>query len=265
MTVTNITPMADAEAQHRDDLATALRVAYLHGFHEGIDNHFSVALGPDRFMINRYGPHWSEMTAADILTVDVDGELLAGDGVYETAAFTIHRAVHLARPDATVVFHTHMPWATAVALSEDGLITTLSQAAMYFHDRVRTVPYDGLATAEEEGERLLRLLGDDGDVVLMQNHGVVVVGTTVAEAWQRLYFLERACQLQVLAMSTGRPLHTVADEVAARTYQQFRDVEEQAAASLFASMRRMAGRAAVGAAVGAAGATEFRGADQLHG
>jgi len=258
MTV-KIAPSAEVEAAHAEDLATALRVAHLHGFHEGIDNHFSVALGPDRFMLNRYGPHWSEITAEDILTIDVEGSLLAGDGTYEKAAFYIHRAVHLARPDATVVFHTHMPYATAVALSEGGLDTTLSQAAMYFHNRVRMVPYDGLATAEEEGERLRGYFAQDAegttDVVLLENHGVVVVGRTVAEAWQRMYFLERACQLQVTAQSTGQPLRRVADEVAARTYQQFADTEEPTAQALFDAMRRMVSRPSASAV----GATELIG------
>ena len=256
----NIAPSAEVEAAHREDLATALRVAYLHGFHEGIDNHFSVALGPDRFMLNRYGPHWSEMTADDILTVDVEGNLLQGEGTYEKAAFYIHRAVHQARPDATVVFHTHMPYATAVALSEEGLITTASQSAMFFHNRVRMVPYGGIATAEEEGERLREYFAQDSkatvDTVLLENHGVVVTGRTVAEAWQRIYFLERACQVQVMAQSTGRPVQTVSDEVAELTYQQWAETEERTAEALFDAMRRMAARTPAGST----GVTELAGA-----
>ena len=261
----NVAPSAEVESAHRQDLATALRAAYLHGFHEGIDNHFSVALGPDRFMLNRYGPHWSEMTTDDILTVDVEGNLLQGDGTYEKAAFYIHRAVHQARPDATVVFHTHMPYATAVALSDEGLITTASQAAMFFHNRVKMVPYGGIATAEEEGERLRSYFEQDAngtvDTVLLKNHGVVVTGRTVAEAWQRLYFLERACQVQVMAQSTGQPVRRVSDEVAELTYQQWVGTEERTAQALFDAMRRMVARTPAGST----GVTELSGSQAILG
>jgi ribulose-5-phosphate 4-epimerase/fuculose-1-phosphate aldolase len=230
--------------QGRADLVVALRAARLHDFTEGIDNHFSLAIGGERFLINRYGPDWSEITTADILTLDMDGNLVDGSGEWEFAAFTIHRAVHTARPDARAVLHTHMPWATAVTLGEAGLMTTLSQSAMYFHGRVQTLPYAGIATADAEGERIRRLLDDRADVVLMENHGVLVVGASLAQAWHRLYFLERACQLQVIAASTGQPLRTVTEAVAAQTFSQWRAVEEYAAPKLFDSLRRRVGNPA---------------------
>jgi ribulose-5-phosphate 4-epimerase/fuculose-1-phosphate aldolase len=172
------------------DLAVALRAAALHGFNEGIDNHFSLAVPgtDDRILLNRYGPHWSEMTARDILTIDLDGTVVDGDGAWEQTAFVIHRGVHLARPTARCVLHTHMPYATALALTEDGLDTTLSQNAMYFHGRVASLDYGGLADATEEGLRIGRAIGDDVSVVMLRNHGVIVVGDSVADAWHKLYF-----------------------------------------------------------------------------
>src|SRR3954447_24319921 len=106
----------DLLRQARIDLAAAFRAAALHGYNEGIDNHFSYAVPgrDDLFLLNRYGPHWSEMRPSDLLTVNVDGELVEGEGEWETTAFMIHRAVHRSRPDARCVFHTHMPYATAL-------------------------------------------------------------------------------------------------------------------------------------------------------
>ena len=124
--------MALAEEHHVEvlrqakiDLAAALRAAALYGFNEGIDNHFSCAVPgrDDLFLLNRYGPHWSELCASDILTVDCDGNVVDGDGEWEMTAFMIHRGAHRARPDARCVLHTHMPYATALSSTEDGFDT----------------------------------------------------------------------------------------------------------------------------------------------
>ena len=231
--------------QARTDLATALRAAALHGFNEAIDNHFSFAVPgtDDRILLNRYGPHWSEMTASDILTIDLEGTVVDGEGEWERTAFVIHRGVHLARPTARCVLHTHMPYATAVAMTEDGLDTTLSQNATYFHGRVTSLDYGGLADAAEEGLRIGRAIGEDVNVVMLRNHGVLVIGESVADAWHKLYFLERACQVQVLAQSTGRPLVRIADEVVRKTADHWaRDTA--AAPALFEAVKRRLDREA---------------------
>jgi ribulose-5-phosphate 4-epimerase/fuculose-1-phosphate aldolase len=222
----------------RVELAAALRAAALYGFNEGIDNHFSLAVpgSGDCFLLNPYGPHWSELRASDLLTISLGGERLAGDGELDVTAFTIHLGAHRARPDAHCVLHTHMPYATALAMTEGGLDTRASQNAMYFHGRIARLAYGGLAEAEEEGARIARALSDGVTVLLMDNHGVLVVGDSVADAWHQLYFLERACQVQVLAQSTGSPLLRVPEEVARHTAAQFRGVGGQA--ELFAAVRR---------------------------
>jgi len=231
----------------RVELAAALRAAALYGFNEGIDNHFSFAVpgSDDLFLLNPFGPDWSELTASDILVVDGEGNVVDGDGEWEVTAFMIHRGAHRARPSARCVFHTHMPWATAVSSVEGGFDTTLSQSAMGFHGRVSTLAYGGLARAADEGDRIGAAVDDDTIVVMLENHGVLVIGSDVAEAWQRLYFLERACQVQVLAHSTGRPVIAVSDEIARRTGDNFvRDHE--AAVKLFASVRRRLDRESPG-------------------
>jgi ribulose-5-phosphate 4-epimerase/fuculose-1-phosphate aldolase len=229
--------------QAKVDLAAAFRAAAVHGYNEGIDNHFSLAVPgrDDLFLLNRYGPHWSEICTSDLLTIDVDGALVEGRGRWETTAFTIHRAVHRARPSARCVLHTHMPYATAVALTQGGLETTISQNSMYFHGRVAHLPYGGLADADEEGARIAEAVGDHVNVVMLENHGALVVGTDVADAWHKLYFLERACEAQVLAQSTGRPLIKPPAAVVEKTARQWA-ADSDAAAQLFAAVRRMLDR-----------------------
>ena len=205
------------------DLAAAFRAAAHYGFNEGIDNHFSLAVpgSDDLFLLNRYGPHWSEITEHDILTIDFDGRVVDGEGEWETSAFLIHRGCHQARPSARAVFHTHMPYATALSMTVGGFDTKLSQNSMLFHDRIARLPYGGLVDAAEEGCRFGEVIGDEITVVMLDNHGVMVIGTDVADAWQKLYFFERASQMQVLAQSTGQPLIRVSDAIAEHTAAQW--------------------------------------------
>jgi ribulose-5-phosphate 4-epimerase/fuculose-1-phosphate aldolase len=218
----------------RTDLAVALRLAARHGFHEGIDNHFSAATAEGRFLVNGWGKHWSRIHPEDILEVDSGGNILSGVGKWDSAAFTIHKAVHDIRIDARVVFHTHMPYATAVANTSDGLDTRLTQSAMLFHGQVTAIAYDGIAESASDGERLKRILaGTTASVILMRNHGVMVAGRSVAEAWYRLYMLERACQAQVTSLAMGVPLERVPAEIAAKTAAQFKAEEPDAAGQLF--------------------------------
>jgi ribulose-5-phosphate 4-epimerase/fuculose-1-phosphate aldolase len=243
-TITTTTPDTGLVPQAKVELAAAFRAAAFHGFNEGIDNHFSYAVPgrEDLFLLNRYGPHWSEMRPSDLLTVNVDGELVEGDGEWETTAFMIHRAVHRARPDAHCVFHTHMPYATALSMTERGLETRGSQNSMYFHGKIARLPYGGLADADEEGDRIASAVADGVSVAMLDNHGVIVIGNTVADAWHKLYFLERACEVQVLAQSTGSPLRLAPEEVAEHTARQW-NVASEAAATLFAAVRRQLDRA----------------------
>lgn len=231
---------SDVVLAAKRELAAAFRAAAYHGFNEGIDNHFSLAVPghDDLFLLNRYGPHWSEITERDILTIDFDGRVVDGEGEWETSAFMIHRGCHQARPSARAVFHTHMPYTTALSLTAGGFDTKLSQNAMLFHGRVAQLAYGGLVDAAEEGRRFGEVIGDDITVVMLENHGVMVIGTDVADAWQKLYFLERACQVQVLAQSTGQPLIRVSDAIAEHTAQQWLK-EAPKAAVQFAAVRRL--------------------------
>lgn len=224
----------------RADLALALRAAAHHGLGEGVCNHFSVAVPqrPDWFLLNPRGLHWSEVQGHDIVLVDAEGQVLAGAHAVEPTAMFIHAAVHRIAGKACVL-HTHMPYATALTLTDlRALDTTLSQNAMRFHGRIAVdAQYNGLALDTGEGERIARAM-HGADVVFLGNHGVVVCGERIAWAYDDLYYLERACMHQVLAQSTGRPLQPVQPELAARVAAQ--TMGERLQSDLFfASLRRM--------------------------
>jgi ribulose-5-phosphate 4-epimerase/fuculose-1-phosphate aldolase len=240
--VVNGDVMTDAD-RARVELAMVFRAAVMHGFHEGIDNHFSLAVPgePGRFLLNPYGAHWSELRASDLLVVDEAGHVV-GDGEAESSAFFIHSRLHLARPDAACVLHTHMPYATALALTETGFETRLSQNSVRFHGRYALIPgYGGLVNDAVEGDRLAEAVADGVRVVLLANHGVLVIGESLAHAWEDLYFFERACMVQVLAQSTGEPLRLMDVDVAELTVKQY-DGERFKAEILLAATRRLVDR-----------------------
>ncbi len=206
----------------RADLAVALRAAAAHGLAEGICNHFSIELpdGSGRFLLNPQGLLWSEIGADDIVLVDAAGLRLAGKHPVESTAMFIHAAVHRLCRKACVL-HTHMPHATALTLTVDrALDTTLSQTAMRFHGRVAIDEhYNGLALDIGEGERIARSM-NGADIAFLGNHGVVICGDRIDHAYDDLYYLERACTAQVLALSTGRPLAPVSADLAQRVGAQ---------------------------------------------
>jgi len=200
----------------RDDLALALRAAFHYELAEGICNHFSVELpdGSGRFLINPQGLLWSEIQAQDIVMIDVGGERLAGRHAVESTAMYIHSAIHRICKKACV-FHTHMPYSTSLTLICDaGLDTKLSQNAMRFHNRVAIDNhYNGLALDHTEGERIANVM-KSADVAFLANHGVVVCSERIDYAFDDLYFLERACMVEVLARSTGKAVNPVSKDLA---------------------------------------------------
>jgi len=217
----------------RADLALALRAAAYHGLGEGVCNHFSVQLPDDsgRFLLNPQGLLWSEVGVDDIVLVDADGAVLAGNHPVESSAMFIHAAVHRICRQACVL-HTHMPYATALTLTQArALDTTLSQNAMRFHGRLAIdAHYNGLALDAREGERIAHAM-QGAEVAFLGNHGVVVCGQRMDYAYDDLYYLERACTAQVLAQSTGMPLVPVAPDVAALVAKQ--GVSERLQSELF--------------------------------
>lgn len=223
----------------RTDLALALRAAAAHGLGEGVCNHFSVALpgDSDLFLLNPRGLMWHEVQAEDIVLIDARGNKLAGRHAVEPTAMFIHAAIHRIAGKACVL-HTHMPHATALTLTSDrALDTTLSQNAMRFHGRLAIDrDYNGLALDVSEGERIAHAM-QGADIVFLANHGVLVCGERLDYAYDDLFYLERACQAQVLAQSTGRPLAPVNPELAGKVAAQVQS-ERLQSALFFEALRR---------------------------
>ncbi len=206
----------------RIDLAACFRIAARLGMGEGICNHFSVVLPghPELFLVNPYGLAFSEVTASSLLICDFNGRVVLGEGKPEATAFFIHAQLHRLNPRATAAFHTHMPNATALCMLEGEPFVWAGQTSLKFYGRLAVDEhYNGLALDNAEGERIARAAGD-ADVVMLKNHGPLVLGPSIAEAWDDLYYLERAAEVQLKAMSSGRPLNAVTHEIASAASQQ---------------------------------------------
>lgn len=205
----------------RIHLAAAHRLAALHALDEGIDNHFTVTVPGEQnqYLILPFGKHWSEARASDMMIFTEAGETISGSGPVELSAKCIHAPIHR-MAGAKVVMHTHQTWVTALNMLEDNRLLPLSQTAAFFDGHIAYDDvYTGLADSLEEGERLAKVLGNR-HAIFMKNHGVLVVGDTVAQAYRRLYRLERVCRMQLIAMAAGQgagnKLAVLGNEVVAR-------------------------------------------------
>lgn len=215
--------IAAARWQARVDLAAAHRLAVMHGFNEGIFNHLTLRVpgANDRYYQIPFGLHWSEITASCFMEVGYDGKLMAGAGEIEQSCYCIHAPIHRLLPQGAAVFHTHMPFASALARLEDPRILPIGQTELgiAMHTAYDDT-YDGPAFDPKEGERLAGVIGDK-TVLMMANHGVATVGRTIAEAYDLLYYVERVAQVQLYAMWTGKPLKFLPQQVIDQTLAQF--------------------------------------------
>ncbi|MDE2861469.1 MAG: class II aldolase/adducin family protein [Chloroflexota bacterium] len=197
----------DAEWKARVDLAAAYRLTDHFGMTSLIYNHITARVPDteDQFLINEYGLGYEEVTASNLVTIDMDGNILdEGDHRINVTGYVIHSAIHAARHDVTCVMHTHTPYGMAVSALAKGLMP-LQQDGYEFHERVAYHEFEGVAVDIDERERLVTDLGDK-NAMIMRNHGLLTVGRSVAEAWLRMWQLEQACKVQVLAQSTGQAI-----------------------------------------------------------
>lgn len=228
----------------RDDLAAAIRLAARFDLHEGICNHFSVQCeGPDeRYLINAYGWHWSEVTPDRLLLIDGNGTVIEGEGEVEASARNIHIASHRANPRHKAILHVHMPYATSISMLKGGRLLMAHQTACRFFGRIGyEEEFGGIAVTEEEGERIASQAKDNShvDCMFLANHGVVCSGESVAQAFDDLYYLERAARQQVLAQSTGQELLIIKDEIVELTAKQFQTDFVAYANHHFAALKRL--------------------------
>jgi len=209
----------------RADMAAAFRWTARLNMHEAVANHFSLAVNPEgtRFLINPNGRHFSRIKASDLLELDADDpETMNRPDAPDPTAWGLHGSIHRALPHARCLMHVHSVHATVLASLADSRLPAIDQnSAMFFDRQVVDDHYGGMAF-EEEGARCAQLLADPKiSVMIMGNHGVLVVGRSVAETFNRLYYFERAAETYIRALQTGRPLRVLPDAVAEKAAQEW--------------------------------------------
>jgi ribulose-5-phosphate 4-epimerase/fuculose-1-phosphate aldolase len=221
--VNRLTNMSHADL--RADLAVAFRWTARLGLHEAVANHFSMAVNPEgtRFLINPNGRHFSRITASSLIEIDAnDPDTLSQPNAPDPTAWGLHGAIHRACPHAACVMHVHSIHATVLASLADSRLPAIDQNTAMFHNRQVVDEHFGGMAFTEEGERCSRLLADPKiTTMIMGNHGVLVIGATVAETFNRLYYFERAAETYIRALQTGRPLRHLPEEVAEKTAREW--------------------------------------------
>ena len=223
----------------RRDLAALFRWTARERMHEGIANHFSMAVTADgqSFLMNPYGIHFSKICARDLLLLDARKSPQKDEGLVDITAWGIHGAMHRNNPLARVILHLHAPYSTAFTCLKDPHLPPIDQTtARYFNRLAYDTGFDGMGIGDE-GERLSHLLGNQR-LLVMGNHGILTAAQTPAIAWDLMYHIEVGCRSYMLAKSTGLPLSVMDDEVAEKTAQQWEDYEEMAPYHL-AAIRRI--------------------------
>ena len=209
----------------RQDLAAAFRWTVRLNLHEAVANHFSLATNADgtRFLINPNGRHFSRITASSLVEIDAnDPTTLTRPDAPDPTAWGLHGSIHRALPHARCVMHVHSIHATVLASLADSRLPALDQNTAMFHNRQVVDDHYGGMAFEEEGARCAQLLSDPKvTTMIMGNHGVLVIGRTVAETFNRLYYFERAAETYIRALQTGRPLRVLPEAIAEKTAREW--------------------------------------------
>ena len=211
--------------EERIELACALRWAARLDMHEAVANHFSLAVNEagTRFLMNPMGRHFSRIRASELLLLDADDdETMTRPDAPDPTAWALHGSIHRRVSHARCVLHVHSRYASVLGCLADPTLPPVDINAMRFWESVSIDDgFDGMSL-DDEAERIASVMGDK-PILLLRNHGVMVIGETVARAFDDLYYFERACSNYIAALQTGRELRIVSDEVAAKTAQQWRD------------------------------------------
>jgi ribulose-5-phosphate 4-epimerase/fuculose-1-phosphate aldolase len=225
MMTTHVKPesLVDASQQARIDLAASYRLIHRLGMDDSIYTHISVRLPGthDSFLINPYGMRFEEVTASNLVTVDIDGKVIddpLGLGI-NPAGFTIHSAIHMARHDVACVLHTHTVAGVAVSSLKCGLLA-LNQWSAQFAGRTAYHDFEGIALDLDERTRLINDLGQK-NVLVLRNHGMLTCGRSVAEAFKLMHNLERSCKAQLAIQASGAEINTISENIALHTADQY--------------------------------------------
>ena len=212
--------MAETEQELRVKLAACYRIFDYMGWSEMIYNHITVKVpGPEQhFLINPFGLHYSEVKASNLVKVDIHGNIVEDtDYAVNPAGILIHTAIHAARPDIQCIAHTHTNAGMAVACTQEGLRADNFYSAL-MHNQIAYHDFEGLTVMDDEKSRLVANLGNKS-LMILRNHGLLAGGRSIPEAFQNLWAIERACQVQVTTDSTGRPSIPIGPEILAKSEQ----------------------------------------------
>jgi len=230
----------------RQNLACAYRLAHHFRWTDLIYNHITAKIPGknDRFLINPLGLNYDEISASNLVEIDLNGNVYSNTPHrINRAGFVIHSAIHSARPDAHCIFHTHSRAGVAVSCLKNGL-EPMTQAGLQFHNRISYHDYEGFNVVLDERERLVQSLKGNYSLVL-RNHGLLTIGDSISGAFQRMYYLEQACQVMLDAIATGRELNMLSENVRDATAARWYDGSSDASANddiEWAAMRRMMDR-----------------------
>ena len=216
----NVHSEIDIIAALRTDLAVAFRLCHKFGWSESVGNHFSAAVSDDgcQFLLNPCWQHFATIDPDDLLLLDADDDrTMLGDNAPDPSAWAVHGTLHRKIPEARVILHCHSPYATALACLKDPTLLPIDNNTARFWGRVGyDLEFGGISDSSEEGDHLARALGNNS-VLVMRNHGVTVTGPTIADAFEDLYFFEKAAQTLILAHSSGKQLAVLNDDIAKAT------------------------------------------------
>ncbi|WP_420547873.1 class II aldolase/adducin family protein [Curvivirga sp.] len=218
----NTDKISAEECQTRVELAACYRLIAHYSMDELIWNHISAKIpGTEEFLINPMGYMYHEITASNLVKVDIEGNTVGGleDSPTNFTGFVIHSGIHKARHDLQCVLHTHSEGGLAVSSLEEGFVPT-TQDGFMFHGRMKYHDYEGLSVDLDEQQRLAADLGEDGMEMILRNHGLLTCGQSIGEAFVRMYYLERACRVQMMLMASGKPVRDVPEEIKEKAYQQ---------------------------------------------
>ena len=240
MALSEVSPAADPVREARVDLAAFHRLAVRFGMDDGIWNHFSLVVPgcSDLFLVKAHGLLCSEVTASNLIAVDGQGNTVEGQGEAERSGVCIHAPIHQSKPDAACVLHTHMRYATWLSMVEGGRLMPINQNSMRYYGRIAYDDhYGGLAVDPDEGRRMTEALGDH-NIMILANHGVIVTGPTVAEAFYDLYYLELCCKEQFTLVSSGAEPRFIPQDMVTLTQAQFAGAEDGGPRLYFEALKR---------------------------
>lgn len=232
-----------SEKQIRIDLAASFRIFARLGMHEAVANHFSAAVSADgrRFLMNRKWQHFSTVRASDLILLDADDASSMKGGAVDPTAWAIHGQLHRRAPHIRVAMHLHPVYITTIStLADPGIVPIEQNTARYFNRVAVDSGFSGMADTEDEGARLVAMLGNKSRL-MMGNHGVLITSGTIGEAFDDMYTLERACQILVQAYATQQPLKVLSPEVAEKTARDWEGIRDFSLAH-FEEMKRILDR-----------------------